>query len=119
MRERSDETLLRRAHSAQRTITGRKSSCPESLRGTQAPTPAPGLSRRFHRSTVNVIICIVRDDDVRSSLFASLDVLCAKHGPEVPYRDGEKKTSQLEESGQNGSQGGAPWVPLAQGGAPT
>jgi putative restriction endonuclease len=30
----------------------------------------------------------VRDDDVRSSLFASLDVLCAKHGPEVPYRAG-------------------------------
>jgi putative restriction endonuclease len=30
----------------------------------------------------------VRDDDIRSSLFASLDVLCAKHGPEVPYRDG-------------------------------
>lgn len=30
----------------------------------------------------------MRDDDVRSSMFASLDVLCAKHGPEVPYRDG-------------------------------
>jgi putative restriction endonuclease len=30
----------------------------------------------------------VRDDDIRSSLFASLDVLCAKHGPEVPYRGG-------------------------------
>jgi putative restriction endonuclease len=30
----------------------------------------------------------VRDDDVRSSLFASLDVLSAKHGPEVPYRAG-------------------------------
>jgi len=30
----------------------------------------------------------VRDDEIRSSLFASLDVLCAKHGPEVPYRDG-------------------------------
>ncbi len=30
----------------------------------------------------------MRDDDIRSSLFASLDVLCAKHGPEVPYRDG-------------------------------
>ena len=30
----------------------------------------------------------MRDDEIRSSLFASLDVLCAKHGPEVPYRDG-------------------------------
>lgn len=30
----------------------------------------------------------MRDDDIRSSLFASLDVLCAKHGPEVPYRGG-------------------------------
>lgn len=30
----------------------------------------------------------MRDDDVRSSLFASLEVLCAKHGPEVPYRGG-------------------------------
>jgi hypothetical protein len=30
----------------------------------------------------------MRDDDVRSSLFASLDVLSAKHGPEVPYRGG-------------------------------
>jgi putative restriction endonuclease len=30
----------------------------------------------------------VRDDDVRSSLFASLDVLCAKHGPDLPYRGG-------------------------------
>jgi putative restriction endonuclease len=30
----------------------------------------------------------VRDDDIRSSLFAALDVLCAKHGPEAPYRDG-------------------------------
>ena len=28
------------------------------------------------------------DDDVRASCFASLDVLCAKHGPEVPYRGG-------------------------------
>jgi putative restriction endonuclease len=27
----------------------------------------------------------VRDDDIRSSCFASLDVLCAKHGPELPY----------------------------------
>jgi len=27
----------------------------------------------------------VRDDDVRSSCFASLDVLLAKHGPDVPY----------------------------------
>jgi putative restriction endonuclease len=26
-----------------------------------------------------------RDDDVRSSCFAALDVLCAQHGPEVPY----------------------------------
>jgi putative restriction endonuclease len=30
----------------------------------------------------------VRDDDLRSSLFASLDVLCATNGPEVPYRGG-------------------------------
>ena len=30
----------------------------------------------------------VRDDDVRSSCFAALDVLCAKHGPEVPYGGG-------------------------------
>ncbi len=30
----------------------------------------------------------MRDDDVRSSCFASLDVLCAKHGPELPYNDG-------------------------------
>jgi putative restriction endonuclease len=30
----------------------------------------------------------VRDDDIRSSLFAALDVLCAKHGPELPYREG-------------------------------
>jgi hypothetical protein len=27
----------------------------------------------------------MRDDDIRSSCFASLDVLCAKHGPELPY----------------------------------
>jgi len=30
----------------------------------------------------------VRDEDVRSSCFASLDVLCAKFGEDVPYRDG-------------------------------
>lgn len=30
----------------------------------------------------------MRDDDVRSSCFAALDVLCAKHGPEVPYVGG-------------------------------
>ncbi|MGI8607197.1 MAG: HNH endonuclease [Gaiellaceae bacterium] len=30
----------------------------------------------------------MRDDDVRSSCFASLDVLCAKFGADVPYRDG-------------------------------
>jgi putative restriction endonuclease len=30
----------------------------------------------------------VRDDDVRSSCFAALDVLCAKHGPELPYVGG-------------------------------
>lgn len=30
----------------------------------------------------------VRDDDIRSSCFAALDVLCAKHGPDVPYKDG-------------------------------
>ena len=28
----------------------------------------------------------MRDDDIRSSCFASLDVLCAKHVPELPYR---------------------------------
>ena len=28
---------------------------------------------------------VTRDDDVRSSCFASLDVLLAKHGPDVPY----------------------------------
>jgi putative restriction endonuclease len=30
----------------------------------------------------------MRDDDVRSSCFAALDVLCAKHGPELPYAGG-------------------------------
>jgi putative restriction endonuclease len=30
----------------------------------------------------------VRDDDVRSSCFASLDVLCARFGEELPYPDG-------------------------------
>ena len=30
----------------------------------------------------------MRDDDVRSSLFASLDVLCARFGEEVRYRTG-------------------------------
>jgi putative restriction endonuclease len=30
----------------------------------------------------------VRDDDVRSSCFAALDVLCAKHGMELPYAGG-------------------------------
>ena len=30
----------------------------------------------------------MRDDDIRSSCFASLDVLCAKHGPELPYKGG-------------------------------
>lgn len=30
----------------------------------------------------------MRDDDVRSSCFASLDVLCAQHGEDVPYRGG-------------------------------
>lgn len=30
----------------------------------------------------------MRDDDVRSSCFASLDVLCAKFGDDVPYRGG-------------------------------
>lgn len=30
----------------------------------------------------------MRDDDIRSSCFASLDVLCAKHGPELPYSGG-------------------------------
>jgi putative restriction endonuclease len=28
----------------------------------------------------------VRDDDIRSSGFTALDMLCAKHGPEVPYK---------------------------------
>lgn len=30
----------------------------------------------------------MRDDGVRSSCFASLEVLCAQHGEDVPYRDG-------------------------------
>jgi hypothetical protein len=30
----------------------------------------------------------MRDDALRSSCFASLDVLCARYGEEVPYRDG-------------------------------
>ena len=30
----------------------------------------------------------VQDDDIRSSCFAALDVLCAKHGMEVPYVGG-------------------------------
>jgi putative restriction endonuclease len=30
----------------------------------------------------------MRDDDVRSSCFAALEVVCAKHGPEVPYEGG-------------------------------
>lgn len=30
----------------------------------------------------------MRDDDVRSSCFASLDVLCARFGDEIPYRGG-------------------------------
>jgi putative restriction endonuclease len=42
--------------------------------------PTDGLDRRHHLS--------VRDDDIRSSCFASLDVLCAKHGPELPYVGG-------------------------------
>jgi putative restriction endonuclease len=31
---------------------------------------------------------VERDDDIRSSCFASLDVLCATHGFDVPYRNG-------------------------------
>ena len=30
----------------------------------------------------------MRDDDIRSFCFASLDVLCARFGEEVPYPDG-------------------------------
>jgi putative restriction endonuclease len=30
----------------------------------------------------------VRDDDIRSSCFASLDVLCARYGEDVPYKGG-------------------------------
>jgi len=30
----------------------------------------------------------VQDDSLRSSCFASLDVLCAKHGEDIPYRGG-------------------------------
>jgi putative restriction endonuclease len=33
-------------------------------------------------------LAYVRDDDVRSSCFAALEVLCAKHGMEVPYVGG-------------------------------
>jgi hypothetical protein len=29
----------------------------------------------------------MRDDDVRSSCFAALDVLQAQHGPELPYSE--------------------------------
>jgi putative restriction endonuclease len=31
---------------------------------------------------------LVQDDDVRASCFAALDVICAKHGPDVPYAGG-------------------------------
>jgi len=31
---------------------------------------------------------VLSDDDVRSSCFASLDVLCAKFGEDIPYREG-------------------------------
>ena len=31
---------------------------------------------------------LVQDDDVRASCFAALDVICAKHGPDVPYASG-------------------------------
>jgi putative restriction endonuclease len=30
----------------------------------------------------------VQDDSLRSSCFASIDVLCAKHGEDIPYKDG-------------------------------
>ncbi len=30
----------------------------------------------------------MRDEDIRSSCFASLDVLCARHGQDVPYKNG-------------------------------
>ena len=30
----------------------------------------------------------MHDDDLRASCFAALDVLCAKHGPELPYAGG-------------------------------
>jgi len=30
----------------------------------------------------------VRDETLRSACFASLDVLCAEYGDEIPYRDG-------------------------------
>jgi hypothetical protein len=30
----------------------------------------------------------VQDDDLRSACFAALDVICAKHGPDVPYAGG-------------------------------
>lgn len=47
----------------------------------QAPlTPTPRAAPRDDQR--------VRDDDVRSSCFAALDVLCAKHGPDVPYAGG-------------------------------
>jgi hypothetical protein len=46
---------------------------PESLAGA---LPASGAIGEDHP---------VRDDDVRSSCFASLDVLQAQHGPELPY----------------------------------
>ena len=31
---------------------------------------------------------MLRDDDIRASCFASLDVLCATHGGDIPYRNG-------------------------------
>ena len=41
-----------------------------------------GALRRFRIGAVD------RDDDLRSSCFASLDVLCAAYGGDVPYRGG-------------------------------
>jgi hypothetical protein len=72
------------------------------------PVLAPGVSVDEHRllrldQTLRVVICLlvqrhchdgldrlwgVRDDDVRSSCFASLAVLSAEFGEDIPYRGG-------------------------------
>jgi putative restriction endonuclease len=48
---------------------------------TRAEPPRLVENRRHKRHDRRV-----RDDDIRSSCFLSLAVLCAKHGPELPYK---------------------------------